>query len=249
MSDVKMLRKTTTADRGTSSPHKKAPSKRSTQTHKLDLVLVGEFSSDYDETVTRAAVQASADWYADTRDFMDVATRGRHGALGRLTTIGDLMSLFESRKEGSIRRVDFLTHGEREMLVFRGHVFAPRGEKRADLNVGSAMADILTTPFMSLDLLGSLLSERDEAGRFARIRRSFAKGAEIHLYACRTGSGGLLAGMMAKAFGARVFAFTLDVRYRRSKHDLLMRVGDSPEVADYRKLDMVAAKYVVVREP
>jgi hypothetical protein len=248
MSDVKEISKTTKDDQGTGAP-KKTQSKKPTTSAKLELVLVGQFSSDYDKTVTREAVQSSGEWYADTKDFTDLATQGKHGAPQILSTIGNWMSFLESRDEGSVRRIDILTHGERESIAFQGRIFAPRGEKRADIRIADARGDILTTPFIDVLLLDELMLEREEADRFVRIRRSFAKGGEIHLYACRAGSTGLLPAKMAKVFGVRVSAFTLDLRFRRTKTKLLVHVGDSAEVADYRNLDKVATKYVVTRDP
>lgn len=236
------------------------PAKPPEKVQAVQLGFAGLFPADYADDAQRRRLQTARIFYPDTQDFINTLKQGKHTKkIERTPTLGKMLDQIMSQPDGSISRIDLITHASPGQVGLKGrvvikelsiggytsHVFFD-ADGRGDLDISNLQTNILE----------EIAKDEGTQEMLQKARRKFAKNAELHVYACNSGiSSGRatpLVQVVANLFGVQSFMFTAEMGYTlkadgtwgyhlrytipgRLPSDLL--VEKTAEVTDYRDLD------------
>jgi peptidoglycan hydrolase-like protein with peptidoglycan-binding domain len=214
-----------------------------------EMNLTGQFEWSPSVTDDELIEMANANhWDPATDDFGAVPG----GTVFVTPTFGEMLGAIFKQPEGSIRRLNLFTHGNPDLIGFSGRL-QKRSNNRPDVFLNeNGPNDNLT----AMDVEG--MNNLNKPGVFftlpgvkqvitvEQIRRRFAEGAMIVLYACHSGLLKSFIKSIATFFGVKVVGFTATVLYFPPNQDFPhhfirrgMKVGlqgDAVAAQDFRTL-------------
>ncbi len=155
-------------------------------------------------------------WEPSTDDFVAVGgtTIRAESYLSILTAI--LADGANETKPGSIARINIFTHANSDLIAFLGTISPVGAMTTVSLNVSSSLSvDALDGLTGGQTFSVNSSSKQLAAKKFtlADVRRRFAKGAIIVIYACKSGLDGSFVQKIADTFQVKVRGFSDLVGY------------------------------------
>ncbi len=254
-------------ERGTAAspkPSEKPPAKP----QPVQLGFVGVFPANYENDAQKLRLQKAGNFSPDTDDFTRALKQGKHLSpnIARTPTLGKILDQIRSHPDGSISRIDLITHANAGQVGLKGHVEVRKimgGYTHRVMFDDDGPAN-LEISNLQRKILEEIAKDEDET--FAKARRKFAKDGEFHVYACNVGisrdKASPLVQVVANLFGVQVFmlaaemGFTLKADGTWGYHLRYVLPGRVPsefsqkltaEVSDYRGLDAMTELIVSAR--
>jgi hypothetical protein len=180
-----------------------------------ELNLVGQFDWS-NPTVTEddlLAELAAGRWSPATDDFSAVPG----GTTIVTPTFGHMLGAIWSQPVGSISRVNLFTHANKDLIGFGGHI-EKRTITRADVFINTnGPGDNLTamdpTSMNNLNQPGVTFQVGTKSVSLEDVRKRFAPGAVIVLYACHSGQLQPFLKSIATFFNVKVVGFKVEIGY------------------------------------
>ncbi len=183
------------------------------QTKELNLVGQFEWSNPTVNDDDLIAELAGGRWSPGTDDFSAVPG----GTTSVVPTFGHMLGAIYTQPVGSISRINLFTHANKDLIGFGGHI-EKRSVTRADVFLNTnGPGDNLTamdpTSMSNLNQPGVFFTLNNKNISVEDIRKRFAPGAVIVLYACHSGQMQPFIKQIATFFNVKVVGFSVEIGY------------------------------------
>jgi len=193
----------------------------------LELTLLGNYTNPWKtDPVTEArlamglvpaAPGGESPHWSPATDTFEASAKAEPAGAGTIATcanLDDLLNAIVQRSDGSIKRINIITHGDSGGIGIRGEIKATTFTDKnnaANSFVPGTVIFTLDRTYLSATLLkgvtGSDVAKRDQA------RQKFGGGAGIFLYSCNAASDASLVKALAEFFKVQVTGFGATVGY------------------------------------
>jgi len=214
-----------------------------------EISLVGTFDNPFRKLSDEIAAMKAKRWEPTTDDFAAVAGGNSYQVGSYLEVLGAiLVEGNKQRPDGSISRINLFTHANPNLIALGGTVKPLSVGSDVSLYVNSALSQATLDKLNQQGAYFTVGLKKFAKKKFTMddVRRRFAKGAVIVLYACHSGVDGAFIQYLANTFNVRVRGFSSVIGYFPKYQDTPMKVdrrrvglgvGATTVHADFHNLD------------